>query len=48
MKTKNRQAKLSSRIADWAATIDTRNPYSTKTTQRKENGGYHKPGSNKK
>lgn len=48
MKSKRKQDRLSSRIADWAEFNVGRNPESSKKEQRKANGGYHKPGSNNK
>ena len=48
MKQSNKNKRLNTRLADWAALMDSRNPESTKKVQRKEGGGYHKPGSNNK
>ena len=41
------RAKLERRLADHTALMASSNPESSKKAQRKENGGYHRPGSMK-
>lgn len=49
MKASKKAARnLESRMRDYAETMNTKNMGSTKAEQRKESGGYHRPGSNKK
>lgn len=45
MKPSNKKKRLGGRIKDYSLLMEGKNPESSKKEQRKENGGYHKPGS---
>jgi hypothetical protein len=46
--SKKIDARLSVRVKDYQLTMSTKNPHNGKVESRKENGGFHCPGSRQK